>query len=180
MKGETKQWSVWGGSWIHYAKLGTLWCFCPRESCGLDSSIGERSEKMQALFRRAARAADPIDAPLIVCTSSLFSCLSSPGGETGFFIWIVTARNGFGEVLVSCWLSLPPYSHFSAQQQLSALSYKRLRVTGIPLNICAAKLSYGRPLPGECMCHLQSLQFRMTFLSKDCPRAHMPCLFTHE
>ncbi len=86
-----------------YVKLWIpLRFFWPRESCGLDFSVGKWSEKERALFRWARRAADPIDASLIACASSLFSCLSSPGGETGFFIWIVTVRNGFGGVLVSC------------------------------------------------------------------------------
>lgn len=89
-----------------YVKLWMLLrFFWSQESCGLDFGVGERLEKEQALFRWARSAADPIDASLIACASSLFSCLSSPGGETGFFIWIVTVRKGFGEVLVSCCLT---------------------------------------------------------------------------
>lgn len=61
------------------------------------SGAGEQSEKEWARFHRAQRAADLIDASLIACTSALFSpCLSSPGGETGSFFWILTTRNGFG------------------------------------------------------------------------------------
>lgn len=53
--------------------------FGSQGSCGLDCSSGEQLEKKRALFRWDPRAADPIDASLIPCTSSLFSCLSSPG-----------------------------------------------------------------------------------------------------
>lgn len=124
--------------------------FCSQGSCGLDS------RRRSSLFCRAPRAVDPIDASLIVCTSSLFSSLSSPGGEIVFFIWIVTIRNGFGGVLVSRWFILAPYSFWA--QNHSQHSPVKLRTTGIQLNILAPKCSHGLLLPGDCMCHLQSLQ----------------------
>ncbi|CAB1450361.1 unnamed protein product [Pleuronectes platessa] len=49
---------------------------------GVDFSSGERSEKRKkALFLWDPRAENPIDASLIPCTTSLFSCLRSPGGK---------------------------------------------------------------------------------------------------
>lgn len=163
-----------------------MWNFEHRGSFVLrraEASVGEWLAK-KAPFHWALRAADPIDASLIACTSSLFSCLSSPGGGTGLFIWIVTVRNGFGEMLVSCWFSLLPYS-FRAHNH----SYMKLRTTDIPLKICAPKYSYGLPLPGECMCHLVTA-IQNDISSKRLPRSthamfvytwithHSSCLFT--
>lgn len=67
------QWSIW--------KL--LQFFCSQESRGLDVSAGE-AEKKQALFCRARRATDLIDASLIAFAGSLFSCVSSQGGGSSF------------------------------------------------------------------------------------------------
>lgn len=48
----------------------------------LDFSAGERSEgRKKALFRRDPRAENLIDASLIPCTSSIFSCLCSLWGK---------------------------------------------------------------------------------------------------
>lgn len=121
--------------------LDTFAVLCSQESCGLDFGaqagsvpLGSKSSRPDRCFFDRSR-----------WLSFLLPQLTR--GETGFFIWIVTFRNGFGEVLVSCWLSPLPHSLWTTLP-LFTLSCIELRTAGIPLNLRSPKCSRGLPLPG--------------------------------
>lgn len=77
------------------------------------TSALEDGAKKQVLFCRDTGAADQIDASLIACASSLFSCCSSPGGNR----FLQLNRNHQKMALVrgfsSFWFSLQPYSFWA-------------------------------------------------------------------
>lgn len=156
-----------------YVKFRTLWFFCSLMTSALQNGRGSSRFCYAGLWEQQTRSALWLPA-----LSSLFSCLSSPGGKAGFSIWIVTVSSGFVEVLVSCWFSLLPYSFW--HNNLCTLLCESSAWRGIPSNRSAPKCSYVLQLPGECICNLQMLPFKMTFLPKDCPGAYTPCLFTHK
>lgn len=113
-------------------------------------------------------------------SAALFSQASTHRGrESGcFFMWIVSVRVGYGEMLVSlCFSHL--LDSFLAWNYFLHSSEIHLRMTQITLKWRTVKCC-GLPLPEQCMHQLQSLPFRMTFLPKDYPWANLPCMFTHE
>ena len=151
-----------------------------QESLGLVFSAGELVEQKQTLFRWSPRAADPINGSLIAFQqlSSTLPQLTRRESRC-FFIWIVTVRNGFGEMLVSCWFSHLSHSflahNFFLQSPVCISEWQGSRSVDVHQNAAVVCCFQGNIWVIFNCCY-----FKWHFFQKIAPLANLPCLFAHD